>query len=119
MYGIGRGTTPTIVFHLPFDASTINNCEVYFSQNDFLVLEKKLQDLTLEGNTITTTLSQEETLKFSLQNNAKIAIQLRFVFTSGDVDTSTIVYVLARKLLKSSKIEYIDSDTEGGDLSGD
>jgi hypothetical protein len=97
-----RGTTPTIVFHLPFDVSTIHNCEVYFAQNDELIIEKKMSDCILSGATLSVTLTQADTLAFS--SDGKVEMQLRFVFTDGSVDATTIVKEKANKILKDGEI---------------
>lgn len=99
-----RGTTPTIVFHLPFDVSTIHYCEVYFSQNDELIVEKKMSDCLLSGNMLSVTLTQADTLAFSSDDNGRVEMQLRFVFTDGSVDATTIVKEKAKKILKDGEI---------------
>ena len=59
-----RGTTPTVTFNLPFDVSTIQNCEVYFAQNDELLVTKGYNDCVLSGTTLSVTLKQKDTLQF-------------------------------------------------------
>ena len=100
-----RGTTPTIVFHLPFGVEEINNCEVYFSQNDELIIEKKFEDCVLDGSTLSVTLTQAETLAFSSDDNGRVEMQLRFVFVDGSVDATTITKEKAKKILKDGEIE--------------
>ena len=125
-----RGTTPTIVFHLPFNTSEIRNVEVYFAQDDELIVEKGKDDCTLNGTMLSVTLTQAETLRFSSDDNGKIEMQLRFVFLDGSVEATTIVKEKARKILKNSEIEVTEEEpeptpepeptepTEGGDTEG-
>ena len=99
-----RGTTPTIVFHLPFNVSTIHNVEVYFAQDDELIIEKKMSDCILSGTTLSVTLTQADTLAFSTDGNGRVEMQLRFVFTDGSVDATTIIKEKAKKILKDGEI---------------
>lgn len=46
-----RGTTPTIRFKLPFETDVIQNCEVYLSQPNLLIVKRK-NDCILQGNII-------------------------------------------------------------------
>lgn len=98
-----RGTTPTITFNLPFDVSEIRKCEVYFAQNDTLLLTKETSDCTLDGRTLSVTLTQEDTLRF--EDDAKIEMQIRFVFTSGSVDATQIVKGKIGRILKDGEID--------------
>ena len=98
-----RGTTPTLTFNLPFSVSTIRNCEVYFAQNDELVLEKSMEDCVLSGTTLAVTLTQEESLLFDEEE--KTEIQARFVFTDGSVDATDIVKDKIKKILKEGVID--------------
>ena len=97
-----RGTTPTITFNLPFNVSVIQNCEVYFSQNDNLMITKGIDDCVLSGNTLSVTLSQADTLMFD--EDEKLQMQIRFVFTGGSVDATNIVKGKIGKILKDGEI---------------
>lgn len=97
-----RGTTPDITFNLPFDVSTINNVEVYFAQNDELLLEKGYDDCTMSDSTLVVPLTQEDTLKFDFEE--KLQIQVRFMFTDGSVDATDIVKGKVGQILKDGVI---------------
>lgn len=97
-----RGTTPTVTFNLPFNVSTLNNVEVYFSQNDELLVEKGYDDCTMSGTTLVVPLTQDDTLLFD--EDEKLQIQIRFLFTDGSVDATDIVKGKVGKLLKDGKI---------------
>ncbi len=98
-----RGTTPSITFNLPFSVSTIKNCEVYFAQDDELLVTKTKNECTLSGNTLTTTLTQADTLKFD--DESKVEIQIRFVFTNGSVDATQIIKAKVGRILKDGEID--------------
>ena len=97
-----RGTTPDITFNLPFDTSTINNVEVYFAQNDEMLLEKGYDDCTMSGTTLVVPLTQDDTLLFDYEE--KLQIQVRFLFTDGSVDATDIVKGKVGQILKDGVI---------------
>ena len=98
-----RGTTPTITFNLPFEVSTVRNVEVYFAQNDELKLTKEVADCVLTGKTLAVTLSQAETLSFDEEE--KLEVQARFVFTDGSVDATEIIKQKVKEILKDGEID--------------
>lgn len=98
-----RGTTPTITFSLPFNVNTVRNVEVYFAQNDELVLEKSMDECVLSGTTLAVTLSQADTLL--LDDEEKLQIQVRFVFTDGSVDATEIIKGKVKEILKDGEID--------------
>lgn len=64
-----RGTTPTLLFKLPFELRLFNVGYVTFVQlaeDESVVsyLDKNIADCVCDGNTIECTLTQEETLSF-------------------------------------------------------
>jgi hypothetical protein len=76
-----RGTTPTHTWVLPFDASLLKEVSITYSQNDENIIKKTEEDCTMEGNRISITLSQEDTLK--LEPKVRTTVQLK-VMTSND-----------------------------------
>lgn len=70
-----RGTTPTFALTLPFSAEAITVLSVAFAQNEKVIVNKTLKDVTVEGKQITLTLSENETLLFD--DSSEIEIQLR------------------------------------------
>ena len=107
-----RGTTPTIVFHLPFNVSEIRNVEVYFAQNDELLVTKGYNDCVLSGTTLSVTLKQSETLQFD--DEEKLQMQVRFRFTDGSVDATKIIKGKIEDLLADTVLsaERSPADTE-------
>lgn len=98
-----RGTTPTHTFTLPFDTGLLKCVRVIYAQMNQVVLVKTGEDLTLEGNTVRTALSQEETLSFSC--NKPVEIQVRILTLAGDAQNSDIIKVPVARCLENEVIE--------------
>ena len=107
-----RGTTPTVTFNLPFNVSTIQNCEVYFAQNDELLITKGYNDCVLSGTTLSVTLKQKDTLQFD--DEEKLEMQVRFRFTDGSVDATKKIKGKVEDLLADTVLgsERSPADTE-------
>lgn len=58
-----RGTTPTFTFTLPIECETISMLSVAFKQGGELLFERGLPDVTMSGNVLSCTLTEEETLQ--------------------------------------------------------
>lgn len=98
------GTTPTHTFTVPFDTEIIKSIEITYVQCDKIVLIKGTADcIIIDGHTIKTTLTQEETFLFD--ESSVIEIQLRVGVPSPDSDgkakiiKSNIVKVMATECL--------------------
>ena len=77
-----RGTTPTLTFTLPVQVSTLSEYWVTISQKyENLTINKTSSDCSAEDDTITVTLSQEDTLK--LIGDKPVYIQIRALTTGG------------------------------------
>ncbi len=92
-----RGTTPTHTFTLPFEVSVIKSLVIIYAQNDIEVLRKEKNDCTLDGNTIVTKLTQEESLKFN--HSMPVQIQLKILTAGNDALASYIHTVPVLKCL--------------------
>ena len=77
-----RGTTPTHTFNIPFDVSGIDKVKIIYAQDDEIVLEKLNVDCTLEGTTIKTTLTQDDTFLFDRKK--PVEIQIRVLTLGGN-----------------------------------
>lgn len=82
-----RGTTPTHTFVLPFDTSVVKSAKVLYAQSDVVIFEKT--SCTMDGNTLSVRLTQEETLEFDCKKN--VEIQLRILTEADDALTSDII----------------------------
>jgi len=83
-----QGTTPTHEFALPFDVSAIAEVMIIYAQNDVQLFTKETADCTLEGRTVSVTLTQAETFMFEQHNN--VQIQLRVLTTAGEAFASDV-----------------------------
>lgn len=100
---MNRGTTPTHTFSLPFSTSLIKTVKVIYSQDDVVILCKRINDCSFDGNKIATTLTQEETFAFDCKKN--VDIQLRVLTNAGDSLASNIVTVDVGKCLDDEVLE--------------
>lgn len=92
-----RGTTPTLNFQLPFEVSQITKLNIALSQNDTVVIEKNLSDVTRSGRKISVKLSEAETL--SLNDKKELEIQLRVAVGSTKL-ASNIIKTTVKRILK-------------------
>ena len=79
---IRRGTTPTIQVVLPdeLDMSTIVTAWIYINQNGEVIVDRSNDTIEIEDNTLSITLTQEETLALS---DGFAFIQVRLLDTDG------------------------------------
>jgi hypothetical protein len=77
-----RGTTPTHTFTLPLDCSTFQNIRILYSQGSEPTIKREMDSLKCEGNKVSCTLTQEETLALDCTKHCDI--QLRALTLSGD-----------------------------------
>ena len=101
-----RGTTPTLLFNLPFSASIIKSAEITIEYVDDLkrvLIKKELDDCECGETTIGTRLTQEETLQ--LPAPSVVSVQLR-ILTTDDIALATLPEtVTVKRLLANEVIE--------------
>ena len=93
-----RGTTPTFTFTADMDCSQLDKLDISFAQQDKVVLSKGFADCVIDGNEITVSLTEEDTLLFDSRKNP-VRIQLR----AGIGDTriaSNMMHTTAEAILK-------------------
>lgn len=105
-----RGTTPTLEFALPFEVDLIAEAYVTISQNQSVVIDKSLSELTCAGKTLTVKLSQEDTLKLQQSEFKTAEVQIRVRMKSGDALASDIMRLHVGRILK----EVSGVDSTGG-----
>ena len=101
-----RGTTPTLLYNLPFSASLIKSAEITIEYVDNLkqvLLTKTLEDCELGGKFISTKLTQEETLQFPA--SATVLVQLRVLTNDNTALATEPQAVTVKKLLAEGLIE--------------
>ena len=72
-----RGTTPTHVFTIPFDASLLSSARVVYKQGNKEILRKETEAFKMEGFQLSVTLTQEETLLFDDKASVKFQLRVR------------------------------------------
>ena len=98
-----RGTTPTHYFTAPCDPSTIDKINVLYGQDDELLFKKVTADCKIDGTTISTKLTREESLLFNHKKAAQV--QAVILTTGGDVLESLVKNIGVSKLLDDGVIE--------------
>lgn len=84
------GTTPTHVFTIPFSTTELKEVRVTYSQHaNTVAVQKETSDCTMDGNTISVTLTQEDTLKFN--DMLPVKIQLKVLTTGGCVLAAPVI----------------------------
>lgn len=83
-----RGTTPTHTFSLSFDANQITKLNIAYAQNNNIVLEKTLEDCTVDGNNLIVRLNEEDTLAFKTKGNVQIQLRVGI----GDERLASFIY---------------------------
>ena len=96
-----QGTTPTHKFMTDISTDLISKVRIIYEQNGKVVLTKHKEDCTLEGRTITTKLTQEDTLKFA---TGSARVQLHVRVTNGDAFTNKPITVPVYILLDKAVI---------------
>lgn len=77
-----KGTTPTHTFNIPFDTDMVDEVKIVYAQDDQVILEKDTTDCALDAQTISVTLTQEDTFLFN--HKKAVEIQLRILTLGGD-----------------------------------
>lgn len=93
-----RGTTPTITYNFPFAVSSILKFRMYFLQGNDTILTKDEDDCTFSGQTVSVTLTQEETYAFSAKK--RVETKSRYLLSNGKVG--------------GTKGQFIDVEDTGG-----
>ena len=96
-----QGTTATIQITInDIDLNEMQNIYVVFEQNGY-ILKKESSDLDIEGNVISVSLSQEETLNFK---EGTCNIQLRMITKGGVAIASPIKTTKVYRVLNKEVI---------------
>ena len=92
-----RGTTPTHSFTTNLHTSQIKEVKITYAQSDEVVFCKRTGDCTFEDYTISTTLTQEETL--SLDCKRAVQIQIRVLTFDGQSMSTQVKPIPVEKCL--------------------
>lgn len=102
--GWRRGSTPINVFKVNIDL-TGATVFITYSQLGEVIIEKTGDDVIITEDTISTSLTQEDTLK--LMDNQLVEMQIRYIKSNGISDSSNIITASVGKILKDGIIEYV------------
>lgn len=97
-----QGTTPTHEFILSYGADMIADVEITYKQGNEIILQKHLEDCTVDGNTYSVTLTQEET--FDFEPNKMIEVQLRTKTHGGQVLPPSPVFKIECKPILADEV---------------
>lgn len=99
-----RGTTPTLTFTTPYEADQIESGFITFKQRGAIVLDIAMSDdsVTVGNQSISVTLTQEQTLAMTTADTCKI--QIRAILTGGKAVASSIVEDTVCPILKDGEI---------------
>lgn len=112
-----RGTTPTLEFALPFEVDLIAEAYVTISQNQSVVIDKSLSELTCAGKTLTVKLSQEDTLKLHQSEFKTAEVQIRVRMKSGDALASDVAK--GKTFTSVAGVKVVGTREESGGSGGD
>ena len=90
-----RTSTPTHIFTVKHDEGSLTDILkgllITYKQGNNIVLEKRMEDVTIEGDTIRVKLTQEETKKFKA--GQVVLVQVRSLLITGDSIPSPIFHI--------------------------
>ena len=98
-----RGTTPKHVFSLPFATDEIAALRVTYAQRGVPLFSKTEAECTLEGDGVTLSLSQEETLRFAAGDG--VQIQVRVLCKDGRAFASRVLAATVEDCLLEEVLE--------------
>lgn len=99
-----RGTTPVITFNTDLDLSEVEELFVTFSQKGETIVEKNKEEVVIDDSKIIVSLSQKDTLKFSLDSNDIVSVQIRTKFKNETAVASNILKIRVKEILKDGEI---------------
>lgn len=99
---IKRGTTPTHTFTLPFDVTAVKAAKIIYAQDGEVILCKSGDEIVKEKDTLSVTLTQEDTFKLDCSNS--VEIQVRILTEDGNALSSEIIRVWAGCCLENEVI---------------
>lgn len=106
MEHITRGTTPTVIWHIPEGAlnfDMIDNAHViFYSLTNKVTKDMRDIEMDAEHRYIYVYLSQEETLQFS---ECRVSVQLRVHLNDGQALATSIRFVTINPILEEQVME--------------
>lgn len=99
---IRKGTTPTHIFNTNVDLTEAVALYVTYKQGVRVVVEKDKSECGVTSTSVTTRLTQADSLNFSEQQG--VEIQIRAKFEDGTAIASNIIKTSAERVLKGGEI---------------
>lgn len=96
-----RGTTPTHVFRTDANLEEASVLFISYKQNGKVVLEKSLEEVSIQKDIVIVNLTQTETLLFQ---EGIVTIQIRAKFPDGSAIASKLIRTSAEEILKDGEI---------------
>lgn len=96
-----RGTTPIHVFLVDIDLTGATELYITYSQKGTVKIEKSIEDVTIEPEQLTVTLTQEETLNLDVRS---CDIQIRAKLGDGSAVASNVIVTAVNPILKNGVI---------------
>ena len=78
-----RGTTPMVVYNMPFEVSLIEKIRIYFLQGNDTLITKTEEDCAFDGTQVALQLSEEET--YLLSSKKRLETKARYKLKNGTV----------------------------------
>ena len=97
-----RGTTPTNTFKSNVDLTTAEVIFITYKQAGITVIEKTIEDITIDEDDLEVTLSQDETLRFNPRQ--EVEIQVRARLPGEKAIASNIIKTTVGRILKDGEI---------------
>lgn len=101
-----KGTTPTLHFNLPIETAAIKSAEIvlqYVDNAKTVTIERTMEECEVGETSISTVLTQEETL--ALPAPAIACVQIRVLTYDNLALASPVFEVKVKQLLKESVLE--------------
>lgn len=116
-----RGTTPTHVFHIPFSIDGVVAAYITYAQDDRIVIDKRIDEVNADvfTNTITASLSQEDTLAFSCGKKYSdniVLIQIKLLYENDIVCISDPIRDKVGDIVKDGRIYPDSASVKPGDV---
>jgi hypothetical protein len=108
-----RGTTPLHIFTLPKNISEYSSVLITYRQNNNTIINKTLEDVYVEGNTIKVRLTSEETLLFDSGYKAFVQIKTldKTLVEASAIFSFPVTSILNEKeLIPEEKIDFVSAD---------
>lgn len=96
-----RGTTPIHVFMVDYDLTEAEVIYVSYSQRNNVLIEKSIEDITIEPDRLIISMTQEETLRL---DSSMCEIQIRAKMPDGLALASNIMTTVVKPILKGGEI---------------